>query len=92
MKLTVHEYSPKSPDLVMMWVNDRMDGCLECVPRSLASKILEWQHGSLDTAAELLWTRDYPDGGSMYKTYESTPHHDKELYRREVLSLTEATI
>jgi len=39
---------------------------------------------ALDSMCKLLWERDYPNGGSIYKTYESTPFHDKELYRAEV--------
>ena len=37
-----------------------------------------------------LWRRDYPRGGSAYKTYESTNYHDKELYRKEVRFLVNA--
>ena len=80
MKLTAHEYRPAHPDLVMVWVNDREDGCLECVPRDLAAKIIGW---NVESIAKTLWQRDYPTGGSMYRTYESTPFHDKEIYRRE---------
>lgn len=37
-----------------------------------------------ENCAERLWMRDYPRGGSAYKTYESTNFHDKELYRKEI--------
>lgn len=41
----------------------------------------------VERIAAFLWQRDYPRGGSMYKTYESLPFHDKELYRKEALAL-----
>lgn len=40
----------------------------------------------LELAAEALWKRDYPQGGSIYKTYESLPSHDKELHRNEAMA------
>ena len=40
----------------------------------------------LELAAEALWKRDYPNGGSIYKTYESLNFEDKELYRNEVIA------
>ncbi len=45
MILTAHEYNPIHPDLVMVWVNNRKDGCLECVPRNIAGKIIKWNIG-----------------------------------------------
>ena len=45
---------------------------------------------SVDAIASSLWHRDYPDGGSIYKTYESTQFHDKELYRNEAKTLIAA--
>lgn len=39
---------------------------------------------SVEDIAEKLWKRDYPKGGSIYRTYESTNPQDKELYRKEV--------
>lgn len=36
--------------------------------------------------AEKLWRCDYPQGGSIYRTYESTPFHDKELYRKQAIT------
>jgi len=42
---------------------------------------------TLETCCAVLWAKDYPEGGSMYKTYESTPFHDKELYRAEVKAI-----
>ena len=36
-----------------------------------------------EVIAAVLWQIDYPNGGSMYKTYESTQFHDKELYRKD---------
>ncbi len=41
--------------------------------------------GLVEVAAELLWQRDYPNGGSMYKKYDDLQFHDKEFYRKEVL-------
>lgn len=38
---------------------------------------------AIDMAAAVLWRRDYPNGGSIYRAYESTPIHDKEIYRKE---------
>ena len=40
----------------------------------------------LELAAEALWKRDYPNGGSIYKTYESLNFEDKELYRNEAIA------
>ncbi len=40
----------------------------------------------LELAAEALWKRDYPQGGSIYKTYESLNFHDKEIHRNEALN------
>lgn len=37
----------------------------------------------VEVLAAALWRRDYPQGGSIYKTYESTNFHDKEIYRSE---------
>jgi hypothetical protein len=39
---------------------------------------------SVEDIAKKLWQRDYPQGGSMHRTYESTSVHDKELYRKEI--------
>lgn len=44
----------------------------------------------IDIASEAAWRRDYPAGGSMYQTYESTPFHDKEVYRKEVAPIVAA--
>jgi len=38
---------------------------------------------SVEKLATALWKRDYPNGGSIYPTYESTQEHDKELYRAD---------
>jgi hypothetical protein len=45
---------------------------------------------SVEEASRKMWERDYPCGGSMYKTYAETPFHDKEGYRREVKFILEA--
>lgn len=49
-----------------------------------------------EAIAKLLWTRDYPKGGSVYPTYESTSQHDKDLYMKEatefITALGEAMI
>ncbi len=37
----------------------------------------------VEIVASVLWRQDYPNGGSMFKTYESTHSHDKEIYRKE---------
>ena len=37
----------------------------------------------VEAAAAAAWRKDYPQGGSMYRTYESTNFHDKELYRKD---------
>jgi hypothetical protein len=42
-------------------------------------------YGLLELAAEAMWKRDYPNGGSIYKTYESLSLQDKELHREEAL-------
>jgi hypothetical protein len=42
----------------------------------------------LELAAEALWRRDYPNGGSIYKTYDSLQFHDKQLYRNQALRRT----
>ena len=59
----------------------------------------KWGHGSyaiekwenhdtaIDLAAKCLWARDYPNGGSVYKTFDDTPYHDKEIYRQEVIEI-----
>lgn len=50
-------------------------------------------YGLLELAAEAMWRRDYPNGGSVYKTYESLSLKDKELHRAEAmkaLALTSA--
>lgn len=46
--------------------------------------------GVVEIIAGLLWKIDYPNGGSMFKTYESTHFHDKELYRKEAAELISA--
>lgn len=46
--------------------------------------------GAVEIACKAAWERDYPDGGSIYKTYESTNPQDKELYRKEVLPIIKA--
>lgn len=38
---------------------------------------------AINAIAESYWHRDYPTGGSIYRTYASTPFHDKELYIKE---------
>lgn len=40
-----------------------------------------------EICASMLWHVDYPLGGSVYKTYESTQFHDKQLYRKQVSEL-----
>ena len=40
----------------------------------------------LELAAEALWKRDYPQGGSIYKTYDSLNFQDKEIYRKEAIA------
>lgn len=40
----------------------------------------------LELAAECLWRRDYPNGGSIVKTWNDNGFHDKELYRKEALA------
>ena len=42
--------------------------------------------GLLELAAEAMWGRDYPQGGSIYKTYESLSYQDKEIHRKEALA------
>ncbi|MDE2233865.1 MAG: hypothetical protein KGJ90_07230, partial [Patescibacteria group bacterium] len=42
--------------------------------------------GLIELAAEALWRRDYPQGGSIYKTYESLNFEDKEIYRNEAIA------
>ena len=44
----------------------------------------------LDACAACLWSRDYPNGGSMYKKYTDTPFHDKEIYRKEAEEILKA--
>jgi hypothetical protein len=39
----------------------------------------------VEAVAAAFWRRDYPNGGFIYKRYENTPFHDKELYRKEAL-------
>lgn len=53
---------------------------------SLRSDLAAMREALVDAAANLLWQRDYPQGGTLYRTYESIPFHDKELYRAEVLA------
>lgn len=42
---------------------------------------------AVELAAKILWIRDYPNGGSIYKTFEQTNEDDKRIYREEVESL-----
>jgi len=44
----------------------------------------------IELAAEAAWKRDYPNGGSLYPTYESTNFQDKEIYRKEVAPIVAA--
>ena len=44
----------------------------------------------IEIAAAAAWKRDYPNGGGMYPTYESTNYADKEIYRKEVSSIVAA--
>lgn len=44
-------------------------------------------YGLLELAAEAMWRRDYPSGGSVYRTYDSLNLHDKERHRAEALAL-----
>lgn len=37
----------------------------------------------IDEIAKRFWIADYPNGGSLYKSYEETPYHDQEAYRKE---------
>lgn len=37
----------------------------------------------IENSASFMWKKDYPNGGSVYKTYESIPEHDKQLYRAD---------
>jgi hypothetical protein len=48
------------------------------------------QDGIVKLVAEALWTRDYPRGGSIYKTYLSTPWHDQSLYEDQARAMLEA--
>lgn len=40
----------------------------------------------LELAAEAMWRRDYPNGGSVYKSYDSLGRDDKQLHRKEALA------
>ena len=44
----------------------------------------------IELACRAAWRRDYPVGGSCYKTYDSLPYHDHELYRKEVEPIVDA--
>lgn len=37
----------------------------------------------LEKLAEALWIRDYPNGGSIVKSWNDNQFRDKELYRKE---------
>ena len=43
----------------------------------------------LEICCAALWAKDYPNGGSIYKRYEDTPFHDKELYRQDIKDAVE---
>ena len=36
-----------------------------------------------EVIAEALWKKDYPQGGSLYTSYDELGYHDKELYRKK---------
>ena len=44
----------------------------------------------IEMACNAAWRRDYPNGGSLYKTYDGTPYYDKQLYRKEVAPIVDA--
>ena len=50
-KFSIHEYTPQSLDTVMLWVDDRESGCLECVPRTVAKSIIRAHEGLTKIAA-----------------------------------------
>lgn len=49
-----------------------------------------WREELIEMACNAAWRRDYPNGGSLYKTYDGTPYYDKQLYRKEVTPIVDA--
>lgn len=37
----------------------------------------------VEVVAKAIYLKDYPNGGSIYKTWESLPYQDHELYKRD---------
>lgn len=57
---------------------EHADSCIEAMKST-----------AIEALAASFWHRDYPAGGSMYKTYDSLQFHDKELYRKEAREAVE---
>lgn len=55
---------------------------LESLPAEPAAGDVD-EDAILDVMAKADWQADYPRGGSVYKTYESTQFNDQESYRAQ---------
>lgn len=51
-----------------------------------------WREDLIEMACNAAWRRDYPNGGSLHKTYDGTPYYDKQLYRKEVEPIVDAFV
>ncbi len=75
----------KPNDVMIDWADLlKLKNAEKRLREKLQSEEMAWR------CSEALWRRNYPNGGSIYPTYESTPYHYKVIYNEEAKTVIAA--
>lgn len=78
----------KHPQKIYAWMGMKDNGSWDKEPCPCCESLEYFRSDIvLEALSKLLWQRDYPNGGSIVKTWEDNQYYDREIYRKEALAI-----